>query len=191
MKEPITLEGYQVTLRDLATTDLEMVRQWRNDPAVSQYMFDQQRISPEQQAAWFERQSQDPRQRHWVIEYRGQPIGMAYLKTVLENEDLQSPSRVEPGLYIADLNYRGNILAFAPTLLMNDFCFQRLGASCLQATVKADNHAALRYNRTLGYREAERHDDRVFIELIARDYEMASGPIRSFLNRPVRSQQKK
>lgn len=182
----MTLSGYQVTLRDIALEDLEMIRQWRNDPATSQHMLSQETISPEQQQAWFEHIQQDPCQRHWLILYRHKPIGVAYIKTVEDGENLEQPTRVEPALYIADLDYRGNILAFAPTLVVNDYCFEQLGAKELQATVKVSNEAALRYNEKLGYREIERQGDLVLIALSPKDYEASAAPIKAFLSRTGR-----
>lgn len=186
VKPPVTLSGYQVTLRDVAQDDLEMIRNWRNDPETRQHMLSQETISPEQQSAWFDRLQSDPCQRQWLILYRDKPIGVASIKSVDDGTPLDAASRVEPGLYIADLAYRGNILAFAPTLLMNDYCFGQLGASELQATVKEDNEAALGYNRKLGYREVERQSGLVRIALGPEDYEVSAAPIKAFLSRPVR-----
>lgn len=185
-KSPVTLSGYQVTLRDIAREDLEMIRRWRNDPDTRQHMLSQETISPEQQNAWFDRLQLDPCQHHWLILYREKPIGVAYIKTVDDGETLKQPTRVEPALYIADLHYRGNILAFAPTLLVNDYCFEQLGARELQATVKVSNEAALRYNEKLGYREIERQADLVRIALRPEDYEVSAAPIKAFLSRTGR-----
>lgn len=186
MTSPVILSGYQVTLRDVARDDLEMVRNWRNDPATREFMLSQEIITPEQQQAWFDRLQSDTSQRHWLILYRDRPIGVAYIKTINEGETLEQPTLVEPGLYIADLDYRGNILAFAPTLLMNDYCFDGLRAHQLQATVMAGNEAALRYNEKLGYREVERNQDLVRIALDPEDYRVSSAPIKAFLSRPGR-----
>jgi len=186
VKAPVTLNGYQVTLRDIVREDLEMIRRWRNDPATSQYMLSQDAISPGQQQAWFEHIQWDPGQRHWLILYRDKPIGVANIRVFDEGETLERPTRVEPALYIADLRYRGNILAFAPTLVVNDYCFEQLGARELQATVKVSNEAALRYNEKLGYREIERQGDLVRIALSPRDYEASAAPIKAFLSRAGR-----
>lgn len=185
-KSPVTLSGYQVTLRDIAREDLEMIRRWRNDPDTRQHMLSQETISPEQQNAWFGRLQLDPCQHHWLILYRDKPIGVAYIKTVDDGETLEQPTRVEPALYIADLDYRGNILAFAPTLLVNDYCFGQLGAKELQATVKVSNEAALRYNEKLGYRKIERQAELVRIALCPEDYEVSAAPIKAFLSRAGR-----
>jgi RimJ/RimL family protein N-acetyltransferase len=183
MTSPGTFSGYQVTLRDITRDDLEMIRSWRNDRATRQFMLSQETISPEQQQAWFNGLQTDQCQQHWLILYRDKPIGVAYIKTLEVGERLDLPTRVEPGLYIADLDYRGNILAFAPTLLVNDYCFDKLGVRELQATVKASNSAALRYNEKLGYREIERHDGLVRIALGPEDYRVSAAPIKALLSR--------
>ena len=43
------LQGYGLTLRQLEEKDIEMVRQWRNDPQVSDYMAFRGHISRQQQ----------------------------------------------------------------------------------------------------------------------------------------------
>jgi len=183
METDLTLSGYQVILRPVTEDDLEMVRTWRNDPGVSQFMLSQEQITPEQQRAWFKKVSRDPRQQHYIIIYKDQPIGAANIRA-LQGTDLQNATVIEPGLYIFEDKYRANLLTFAPTLLLNDFCFNQLGVKTLRAVVKPDNEAALNYNAKLGY-QVVRKGSLVEIELDQLSYEQASKPLKGLLSRPT------
>jgi RimJ/RimL family protein N-acetyltransferase len=176
------LKGYQVVLRPLVQEDLEQVRQWRNDPAISQFMLSQEMISKEQQQAWFNKIQQDNTQQHFMILYKDKAIGCANIKTRFQGETLLSAEVLEPGLYIADERYRNNILAFSPTLVMNDYCFNQLGVSSLFAVVKAENQAALNYNLKLGYR-IDNNGELLEISLQKDDYQHHSAQLKALLSR--------
>lgn len=176
------LEGYQITMRPVAEGDLDMLRCWRNDPQISQQMISQDEITAEQQLAWFKRIENDASQKHFIIHYKGTPIGSANIKTRGIGHTLETAKAIEPGLYIADEKYRNNILAFAPTLLINDYCFYTLGVSTLKAVVKASNHAAINYNRKLGY-QVEKEGDLVEISLNEEDYLSCTRQLKGLLSR--------
>jgi UDP-4-amino-4,6-dideoxy-N-acetyl-beta-L-altrosamine N-acetyltransferase len=180
------LSGYQVVLRDVTESDIEMIRQWRNDPSVSQYMLSQNIISSEQQQAWFKKIQRDTCQQHFVILYKSLPIGVANIRACYQDESLSNARAIEPGLYIANDKYRNNILAFSPTLLLNDYCFEQLGCEELRAVVKADNKAALNYNTKLGYqieKTTENHNDLVNIRLNKVDYQRHTVQLKALLSR--------
>ena len=180
------LSGYQIQLKPMQQADIEQVRLWRNDPEVAQHMLSQDEISAEQQQAWFNKISVDKRQQHFVIFYKDKPIGAANIKAYYQGENLENARAIEPGLYIADERYRGNIVAFSPTLLLNDYCFEVLGVQKLVAVVKASNVAALNYNLKLGYK-VENAGDLLEISLNYADYQQHSKTLKALLNRPVRT----
>lgn len=177
-----SLNGYQVRLRPVENSDLETLRRWRNDPSVSQFMLSQTHISQEQQQAWFKKIQRDMSQQHYIVEYKMVPIGSLNIKSRGAVEAIDCATIIEPGLYIAEPNYRNNILAFAPTLLINDYCFEQLGCDKLAAVVRADNQAALNYNLKLGYKIVEQ-GDLIEIELNFDDYRAQSKTLKSFLSR--------
>ncbi|QJR81830.1 GNAT family N-acetyltransferase [Alteromonas pelagimontana] len=145
------ITGYSVHLRPVVYSDLEQLREWRNSAFVSKQMLDSQYISAEQQAAWFMKVSRDDSQYHWIVEYQGHCIGSTNIKARHVGERVHTAKELEPGLYIGDPDYQGNILAFAPTLAMYDFCFNELQTQSFHAVVKATNQAAIKYNQQLGY----------------------------------------
>ncbi|MBC3765031.1 GNAT family N-acetyltransferase [Neptunicella marina] len=178
------LKGYQVVLRDINQDDLSMLRDWRNSAEVSRYMLSQEQITAEQQLAWFNKIQRDESQQHWIIEYKQQAIGSINIKANTVGKKLTEAKELEVGLYIADNRYRGNIVAFAPTLLVNDYCFNQLGVEALIAVVKTDNQAALSYNQKLGYQLQKQQDNLQHIRLNQANYEQATSTIKQLLSRP-------
>jgi RimJ/RimL family protein N-acetyltransferase len=179
----LKLQGYQVELRAIKEEDLERVRNWRNDPGISGFMLSQSIISPVQQQAWFERIRKAQDQCHWLIYYKNEPVGAANIKSAQAAVPLQQAESIEPGLYIADSRYKGNILAFAPSLLIADYCFERLGVNQLKARVKPENQAAIKYNQRLGY-DIESTGELVTMVLTQQAYTQATQAVKALLSRP-------
>ena len=176
------LSGYQVVMRPIALDDLELLRTWRNGQNVSQFMLSHSHISVEQQKAWFKKILRDTSQLHFVICYKDRIIGSANIKCKNSKSDIKHSSILEPGLYIGDEKYRNNIIAFSPTLLLNDYCFDFLQCTKLVALVKADNKAALNYNAKLGYKVIK-ENELVEIELEKSAYDTQSKMLKALLSR--------
>lgn len=176
------LSGFGVDLIPMNFEHQDVVRSWRNQDEIRQQMLDDQKISEEQQLTWFNKMSQDPKQLHWVIRFRDALIGATNVQSLEDKKPASEASLLAPGLYIGERRYQGNIVAFAPTLVMYDFCFQHLSTQVFRAVVKADNHNALKYNQKLGY-ELTVEDELCVLELNQERYQQATAPIRQFLSR--------
>ncbi|MEW9797580.1 GNAT family N-acetyltransferase [Alteromonas sp. CYL-A6] len=185
----VVIEGYQVRLRPVASTDLDTLRTWRNSEFVARQMLSTAHISEAQQQQWFTTIAALPSQQHWVVEYRDKPIGATNVKSADGETAVEHARVLEPGLYIGDPAYQGNILAFAPTLALYDYCFGELGTARFRAVVKADNLAALKYNRQLGY-DVVSEGELVELHLHADAYQRQTSALRQLLSRP-RSNNKK
>ncbi|MEP4890009.1 MAG: GNAT family N-acetyltransferase [Aliiglaciecola sp.] len=185
MDEEQVLTGYQLSLRQVQESDLSQLRTWRNDPQVSQFMLSQAEITEEQQSAWFRKISRDPSQQHFIIAYKDQDIGSVNIQSRELGKPLNEAHCIEPGLYIGEPKYRNNIIAFAPTLLINDYCFETLKCKKLVARVKSDNQAALNYNLKLGYQIVNR-GDLIEISLNFDDYQRHSSTLKALLSRTPR-----
>lgn len=179
----MTIAGNGVLLREIEMKDLEMVRLWRNDPKISQFMLSQEQITPAQQQQWFDLCRQSSTQMHFVILYKDHPIGVANIKSV-GHKPLSESHAFEPGLYIYDDRYRGNFLSFCPALTLNDYCFEYLGCDRLTARVLKNNEAAIRFNKQLGYEvDVGRDDDEPLLKmsLTKELYDVHSAKIRRFI----------
>ena len=69
----IKLEKYGVTLKQLTHDKIELVREWRNDPKISQYMEYREYITSEMQEKWFEETNND-KNYFFLIEFEGKEI---------------------------------------------------------------------------------------------------------------------
>jgi len=49
----VELNSYGITLQRLNINKIELIRNWRNDPKISQYMFSKDFITSEMQLEWF------------------------------------------------------------------------------------------------------------------------------------------
>lgn len=189
--EPVNhyaLSGYQVELLPVAQAHQLQLRQWRNQDEIRQQMLSDNLISEEQQQAWFRKTQRDPKQLHWVIRFRQQLIGATNVKSLEPGKSAAEASVLEPGLYIGERRYQGNIVAFAPTLAMYDFCFGSLSTRLFRAVVKRTNQNAMSYNQKLGYQVVE-DNELCVLELNQAAYEAATAPIRQFLSRAPRVKQ--
>jgi RimJ/RimL family protein N-acetyltransferase len=180
---PDKLSAYGVALQRLTIDDIELVRQWRNHPEVARYMLSAEYISPEQQSAWFARTDQAVDRAYYLVRYNGQPTAFASV-TSTDGTALADSDALEAAIYLApDSRCRGNVLAFAPALALNDACFDRLDCGCLIARVKQDNEAALRFNSQMGYQETGRDQGLVFMQLIKTRYDAATAQLKKLLSR--------
>lgn len=176
------IENYQVRLRPITAQDLELLRQWRNSDFVRKKMLSTALISEEQQQAWFKKMVTDTSQMHWLIEYRDTPIGAVNVKVTRCRDIVTTAQTLEPGLYIGEPKYQGNIVAFAPSLALYDYCFSVLGTKALHAAVKGDNEAALKYNQQLGY-EIDSRGEFITLRLQKASYERQTVTLKSLLSR--------
>lgn len=154
------LSGYGVELRSVIKSDIEMLRQWRNKDHIRSMMKSTSYITKEQQQVWFDSLEDATHVRHFLISYKEQAVGSATLTGTSFvsgfTDDLENAREIETGLYIGHESYRNNILAFAPSLLTCDYCFDELQVEQLVATVNSSNKQALSYNEKLGYKEVSR-----------------------------------
>ncbi|WP_048689731.1 GNAT family N-acetyltransferase [Catenovulum maritimum] len=177
------LSAYAVNLAQLAEPDIEQVRLWRNTDFVRKQMVNQDLISREQQQAWFYSLGQKQDQQHFMIDYKSQPIGVINIRA-LDTNSLLTAKQAEVGLYIGNDKYQNNFIAFAPSLVINDYAFTHLKIDRLASKVRKTNLAALKYNQQLGYLIGEDDNDEFnAIELTADNYNKATTQIKNWLSR--------
>jgi len=171
------IEAYGAVLTRVTQADIEQVRLWRNDPAVSGFMESRDIITSEMQARWFA--SLDPqRQFFYVVHGPGGPAGVANLK----NLDVASAT-AEGGIYLADPALRDGYLGLAAMLAMYDHGFERLGLGEITAHIRSDNPRAIRVNQALGFRREPGQEQvrNQAYRLLKADYFAKAGKFRSFL----------
>jgi RimJ/RimL family protein N-acetyltransferase len=180
---PATIQAYGMTLRRLQHDDIERVRQWRNHPEVARHMLSQVPISREQQAAWFARVHQAEDRAYYLAYYQNEPT--AFASVTSENGlPLTDSEQLEAAIYLApDSRCRGNLLAFAPALALNDACFDMLHCQRLVAKIKQENEIALRFNVQMGYEEFARDNALIYLVLKRDNYISATQQLKAMLGR--------
>lgn len=134
-----------MSLHPLQATELEMIRAWRNAPAVRQAMYSHHEITPEEHQVWFQRLQHLPSAR-WYL-YRdaaGQPQGVVYF-TALDPaqgtafEGFYASPDASPGTGTRIL-YEGLDLAFGELALHK-----------LNGEVLASNSASVHLHQKAGF----------------------------------------
>lgn len=177
------IEAYGVILKPVAEVDLELIREWRNDPQMRQHMIDQADISKVQQVRWFEHIRHAISQQHYLITYKEHAIGVINIKSV-DHGPLFQAEEIEVGLYISHPRYRNNFLAFCPSLTILDYCFDELCCQKIVARVLPHNQSAINYNRQLGYvvsSEQKAQYELIHMQLDPESYRAASRKIKSLI----------
>lgn len=175
-----TLKGYAIELHKLTPEDLAQVFHWRNLPSVRQYMLNSASIEYEDHCQWFEHMLGCDKQVHFKIVYKEQAIGVINIRSTVS---LLQATNAEIGVYIADEKFKGNLIAFSPSLLLIEHAFNSLKIKSLHSVVLADNHEALRYNQALGYQSKVNSSGQVDIELTKEQFEHSTKQIKAFLSR--------
>lgn len=155
-----TLQGYGVTLKRLTEDKIELVRVWRNNPKIQQYMEFREEITPEMQKAWFQRINNDYN-LYYIIEVDGKEVGLINCRDI--DDKYESG---EGGIFIWDDDYLNSDLSFRATCLFDDYLFNNLGLKILLAHIKDTNKRALDFNKALGIvprKDTPIGDNRTFV----------------------------
>lgn len=139
------ISAYNVTLTKLTEDKIELVRQWRNDPKISQYMEYREHISPEMQLNWF-RKIDNENNYYFIIEFEGKEVGLANIR------DIDYEQKVgEGGIFIYDEGLLNSTVSFQTALCSNDFIFEELKLDRILIHVLKNNKRAILFNKALGY----------------------------------------
>lgn len=147
MEENFVLEGYGVTLRRLTHDKIEMLRQWRNDPKISQYMFYREYITPEMQERWFANLDKKCNY-YFIIEYEGKEVGCINIRAI----DWEKKCG-EPGLFIYDDEHLDSDVAMRAGFCMGDWIWNELQLEYQHIEVQRSNKRAMQMNKANGYEE--------------------------------------
>lgn len=145
-KEIKTLEGYGVKLHRLTADKIELVRNWRNDPKIQQYMVYREHITQEMQKAWFNRINNE-NNFYFIIEYQGKEIGLIDIKDV----DYEKKTG-EPGIFIYEDEYLDLDVGMRASLCLGDFVWNVLNLESQHIHVLKVNKRAVQMNLFYGYK---------------------------------------
>lgn len=141
------IEGYGIRLERLQEADIELVREKRNSPAISQFMEYREHITPEMQKKWF--QGLHPTNDfYFVIHCDDKKVGLIHTSDIHWQD-----KTANSGLFVWEKNYLGTHAPVMASLGMLDVFMGILGVKYYYAKVLNTNEAALTYNANLGFEE--------------------------------------
>jgi UDP-4-amino-4,6-dideoxy-N-acetyl-beta-L-altrosamine N-acetyltransferase len=140
-----TFQRYDVLLERLTLDKIELVRNWRNDPKISQYMDFREYITSEMQLNWFNKINND-NNYYFIVIYKNENIGLTNIK------DIDYIKKCgEPGLFIYKDEYLNTDVGFRIALCYSDFAFDYLNLEYLSGHVLSNNKRSIRFSKALGY----------------------------------------
>jgi RimJ/RimL family protein N-acetyltransferase len=155
-------------LRPATDTDLASLRAWRNQEANRVVSTNQQEISAEEHARWWEAVEKDPSRQVLVFEYDGRALGAV---TFFDIEG----SSAGWGFYLDNETVVAEGIAMMAWIqVMKDataYAFDVLGVDLLTGEVNADNEAVRTMNRRFRFTEGAPRtleDGRVFYPISLR-----------------------
>ncbi len=139
------IKRYGITLEKLRAEQAGLVRKWRNDPKIAQFMFHRGEITETMQKEWFA--SIDNEQNFFfIIGYKDEPVGLINISSIdWENKTAYT------GLFIYEENFWGTDVPVMASLAMLDIFMLLLDIQSVYAKVKGNNTVAHNYNSSLGF----------------------------------------
>lgn len=123
-----------------------MLLAWRNLPDVTEYMFTDDPIAPQEHAIWFERLLADPHRRPWIITHDGNDVGLVVIYDIDRRH-----RRCHWGFYIAPSGSRRQGIFSAAAFAVLDHVFDKMGLNKVCGEVLATNRAAIAAHEALGF----------------------------------------
>ena len=139
------LSKYGITLSRLREEDIDLVRQWRNAPLISQFMEYREKISPEMQQEWFSSVN-NFNNFYFIIEYKNKKIGLIN-SSKIEWDTVSS----EGGIFLWDEQYYETFVPVWASLCLLETTYFVLGAGNSFIKTLRDNERAKKLNIHLGY----------------------------------------
>ncbi len=136
---------YGLTFHFLKEEDIEMVRQWRNDPVVANNYEFRDHITPEMQKEWF-KSINNIYNLYTVIAYQGEKIGVINIKNI--NWDIRV---CEGGIFLPDPKYHQTFVPAVISYITTEIIFNVFEWNLGQAHVLKENKSVQAFVKMLGY----------------------------------------
>jgi hypothetical protein len=143
----LILEQYGVRLVRIQEKDIELVRYWRNQSDIANYMEYRNFITAEAQVKWFH-SINNKFNYYFIIEFENKQVGLINAKNY--NPDLGFG---EGGIFIWDKQYIHSFAAVFASLCLLNFMLVKIGV-CQTSRIRIlrNNEGAIQYNKLLGYK---------------------------------------
>jgi UDP-4-amino-4,6-dideoxy-N-acetyl-beta-L-altrosamine N-acetyltransferase len=136
-----------ISLKRLDEKDIELVRGWRNSSDVATYMYNETKITEDQQKKWFKKINNDDSSIYWIIEYENKKLGLAYVTGID-----RTLSSCYWGFYLGDLSLRGAGLGAKIEYNILEYVFNELKLNKLRCEVFVTNEKVIKMHEKFGFR---------------------------------------
>ena len=138
--------GEKVYLRKMTEDDAPYIVEWRNDPDIKKWMFNQEEITIESHLNWF-REKASNRIDYIICDKKtDKPIGSVSFSNI---ED----KKAEAGKMIGNKEYRGKGYAKEAYILWLNYGFSELGFEEIYGRTMANNIPNIKLNEKIGFRK--------------------------------------
>lgn len=162
MEHSYYAETDRVRIRPLCQSDIELLRQWRNDKGISTFLSEMPYITPEGQQAWYEKYRMDPDSLFFsVIDKENRKmVGSVALYSFRDH--ICEVGRI----VIGDSSAHGRRIGYSSLLLAVAIAVKRLQVQEIRLDVHENNAAARKIYEQAGFEICGRHSfDKGGIEL--------------------------
>ncbi len=143
----LILQQYGVKLVRLQEEDIELVRHWRNQSDIANFMEYRNYITVEAQSKWFNSVN-NKYNYYFIIEFENKKVGLINAK----NFD-PAIGFGEGGIFIWDKDYINSFAAVFGTLCLLNFVFLELKLCKIsRIRILKNNDRAIHYNQLIGYK---------------------------------------
>ena len=125
---------------------LQQILAWRTSEFVTQFMYTDIEYNIKNQRRWWQKITNDPNGRYWIMEQKGQLLGFVSITNI----DWHN-KRGEWNYYIGEAKY-GMLGGFIGAYVYN-YAFNILGLEKIQGAVMAENEGVRKIHQKLGDRE--------------------------------------
>ena len=132
-------------LRSIADDELELMRSWRNEPAVRANMYTQHEISRKEHMTWWTKTQARADQKYFMYEMAGRPIGIAAFTGI----DIHNQNSAW-AFYSSPLAPRGT--GSKMEFLMLDHAFDAMQLHKLYCYVLAYNTPVIKLHQKFGFK---------------------------------------
>lgn len=149
----LTFKQYGITLSSLKISELELLRSWRNDPAIASLMQQQSGkiITYDEQIHWFNSIKDSPNAFYFMAYWKGQPVGYSAIKNIDWDGRYGEPGNIT--------KTDNPVVSLFKTLATFDLFFERLKMKYLLANFKSSNQRIIKFSSLFGYKALSQQND--------------------------------
>lgn len=135
---------------------LELARQWRSSPEINKYMYTDINPTKDEQREWFHKISESLQDKHWMIDYEGKHLGVAYLYNIEPRW-----SRCYWGFYLGDTSIRGQGIGSKVEYNVLQYVFSEMNFNKLLCEVFEWNDFVIKMHERFGFRRESYFRDHI------------------------------